>query len=141
MTDDADLSDLHVLRRIHKSHVRLQEPLEIDPVAFRPTREDHEGLSVSYEGETTPEELAGSARQPAANYAVVRLRVRALEALGLSVRRDDADGAPPGHAFIPEINTSDYSDRKLKQKLKDLTHQLAKLASGDIVRHPRFDDE
>jgi hypothetical protein len=128
---------MFVLRRIHKSHFHPGEPLEIDPAAFRPTRDDHDGLSVSFESEISADELAASARQPAENYGVVRLSVAALEKLGLTIRRDIAADASPGHAFISEINTADYAaDRETKRKLKEFGFQLASLASAGIIRRP-----
>lgn len=136
-----DASDRYVLRRIHQSHFHPGESLEIDPAAFRPSRDDHDGLSVSCENEISADELAASARQPAENYGVVRFSTAELEQLGLTIQRDTADDAPAGHAFIPEINTNDYAcSRESKRKLKELGFQLAVLASRNIVRRPTSDD-
>jgi hypothetical protein len=136
-----DVSDRYVLRRIHKSHFHPGASLEIDPAAFRPSKDDHDGLSVSFENEISADDLAAFARQPAENYGVVRFGIAELEQLGLTIQRDTADDAPAGHAFIPEINTNDYaSSRELKRKLKDLGFQLARLASRGIVRRPTSGD-
>ena len=135
-----DVSDRYVLRRIHKSHFHPGASLEIDPAAFRPSKDDHDGLSVSFENEISADDLAAFARQPAENYGVVRFGIAELEQLGLTIQRDTADDAPVGHAFIPEINMNDYaSSRELKRKLKDLGFLMALLASRGIVRRPISD--
>jgi hypothetical protein len=82
-----DVSDRYVLRRIHKSHFHPGASLEIDPAAFRPSKDDHDGLSVSFENEISADDLAAFARQPAENYGVVRFGIAELEQLGLTIQR------------------------------------------------------
>lgn len=133
----ADPSEQFVLRRVHRNEIRPGQPTPIGPGAFRPTPSDTEGLSVSFESAIDAASLAAAGRQPAAEYGVVRLRVSELLALDVSVVADDSPTAPPGHAFIPEINVSDYHDPSRKPLVKELIHKLAKLAAHDIVLLPK----
>jgi hypothetical protein len=122
--------DETVLRRIHKNHCSADLPRVVYLAAFRPSREDTNGLSVFLEAHTTAAEIAASGRKPG-EYFVARLSVRALRQLGLTVVPDDAPGAPAGHALIPELRLSEYE--RDKQRLKDVLLDLARLASQAIV--------
>jgi hypothetical protein len=68
------------------------------------------------------------------NYCVVRLSLSELERLELTVVRDESPDAPPGHAFIPQITPAAY--KRDKQRLKELTLELARLATENIVLRP-----
>jgi hypothetical protein len=137
MTAQPGSASRRVLRRIHKNHYKRSQPIEILPVAFRPSRRDTDGLSVYLThdfGGPTPLELAGAGGRAPADFLVVELREDDLVALGLSVKPDESPDAPQGHAVIPEINYADYSEGgDRRRKLKDLTVRLAQLASHCIV--------
>lgn len=137
MADDALDASQYVLRRVHRNHLVARNPIRIDGIAaFRPTPGDKDGLSVSYEAEITAEDLASIGGKAAEEYAVVRFSVDDLKSLGLSVVRDDDRAAPPGHAFIPQMNFVDYQDRARKTWIKDRAADLADLAACDIVLEP-----
>lgn len=137
MSRKSELTKDVILRRVHISNFHLGHPVEIGVLAFRPTGDDAEGISVSFADQTTPQELIAGGRKDSSEYGVVGLNLSDLETLGLSVRPDETEDAPPGHAFIPEINSIDYySDRSKKQHIKELCLQLCKYASQNIVLKP-----
>jgi hypothetical protein len=112
-----------VLRRIHQNHCDPALPVAIFLAAFRPTHADTAGLSVFRENEISSEQVAASGRKPD-EYFVARLHVEDLQALGLSVVRDDLPLGPPGHALIPEISAHAYQNDK--EKCKALMIELAR---------------
>jgi len=79
---------------------------------------------------STPEEIAASGTNTR-GYGVASLRHRDILGLGLSVIPNPQVGQPKGHSLIPEINVEDY--KKDYERLKNLTSDLAKLASKRIV--------
>jgi hypothetical protein len=127
-------ADEFVLRRIHQSHCDPALPVAIFLAAFRPTKADTAGLSVFREKEISAEQVAASGRKPD-EYYVARLHVEDLQALGLSVERDELPLGPRGHAVIPEISTHMYQSDK--GKCKAIMIELARLASSRIVYCPR----
>ncbi|MBM4073532.1 MAG: hypothetical protein FJ271_32115 [Planctomycetes bacterium] len=102
--------------------------------AFRPTRDDEDGISVFRERIISAAEVASLGRKPE-EYFVVRLSVAALAQLGLSVVPDVDAKAPAGHAFIPELGLTKY--QRNKQSLKDVLLELARMAANSIVHVPR----
>lgn len=138
MRRDEDSQDVYLLRRIHRDHFKSGQPLEVAPTAFRPSKSDTDGLSVSFEAEISALDLAELARQGAENYGVVRLSLSEIEKLQLTVIRDDSEDADAGDALIPEINANAYyrSTRESKRRLKELGLELARLANDNIVLRP-----
>jgi hypothetical protein len=67
-------------------------------------------------------------------YFVVRLSVKSLHELGLTVAADHDPAAPSGHALIPELRLSEYE--RDKQRLKDILLALGGLASEGILHQP-----
>jgi hypothetical protein len=124
-------ADEFVLRRIHKSYFDSRLPLPIQPVAFKPTESDVDGLSVFRERFVSPAEVAAAGRTPGA-YHVARLAVRDLQALRLTVV--PSPGELPGHAVLAELNRAFYEQDRAGAKL--LQAALAKLASQGIVHQP-----
>jgi hypothetical protein len=122
-----------VLRRIHQNHVNPGPPLVIGLAAFRPTPEDTAGLSVYRAKHASPAAVNSSGRKPG-EYYVVRLSVRELRHLGLSVIEDEQPQGPTGHALIPGLNLSAYLQNK--QSARELQVRLAELAAQDIVLAP-----
>lgn len=122
-----------ILRRIHRSQCDRRLPLPVLLAAFRPSKADTTGLSVYRATDVSPAELAAAGRKPG-EYYVVRLPVRALHALNLTVITDDRTDGPPGHALIPELNLSAYE--RDKEAWKAVLVELGRLASQDIVHEP-----
>ena len=102
----------YVLRRAHETRE--------ERLAFAPTKDDTEGISVFWESsEVTPDSIAKAARKPPKEYRVLRLKVAEVRRLGLSVILDEP---PPRHCVIPEINTGNY------KKTKDLQSALFRVS-------------
>jgi hypothetical protein len=122
-----------VLRRIHKNHVDPGPPPLLGFTGFRPTPEDTAGLSVYREKQISPALVAASGRKPG-EYYVVRLSVRSLRQLGLTVVAAEQTEGPAGHALIPELNLA--ACRQEKARLRELQVRLTELASQNIVHFP-----
>lgn len=124
--------DEFVLRRVHRVYYDQHLPIPIQPAAFRPTQRDTTGISVLRERFATPADtLANLPPDKRADYYVVRLPVRDLLTLGLSVVPEPIPGGPPGHAVIPELNRGAYA--RNKRGLKEIQLRLAMLAGSHIV--------
>lgn len=139
MTLQSDSDERFILRRVSSAHYTPGNPIEVLPVAFRPSSRDVDGLSVYFEaseGGVTPAQLAADAR-PGRQFCVVRLSIRELEKLGLTVVPAPNDDGIPGHALIPEINLESYQCKEHKNSMKELTKRLAELATQGIVLVPR----
>jgi hypothetical protein len=122
-----------ILRRIHQNQVDPGPPPVVGFTGFRPTPEDRAGLSVYREKSIAPAEVAASGRKPG-EYYVVRLSVRALRDLGLTVVADEQVQGPTGHALVPELSVE--SCKRDKARLRDVQLRLAELASQAIVHYP-----
>jgi hypothetical protein len=122
-----------VLRRIHRNQVDAGPPPVVGFTGFRPTPEDTTGLSVYREQLISAAEVAAGGRKPG-EYYVVRLTVRALRDLGLTVVADEPTGAPAGHALVPELSLD--ACRRDKARLREVQVRLAELASQNIVHFP-----
>lgn len=130
---DAVQPDEFILRRIHKNHVNPALPPAVHFLGFRPSKDDTAGLSVYREKYTSAQQVAEAGRKPG-EYYVVRLAVRDLAALNLSIVPDDLAEGPAGHALLPELNvTACEHDKK---RLREVQVRLAELASQAIVHHP-----
>lgn len=133
--DEAPVADDElVLRLIHPSYYCADLELRIQPEAFRPTDHDQDGISVLRAAFATPAQSLLLVREDKRRiYYVVRLAVRDLRRLHLSVRPDPMEEVV-GHAVIPELNTADYRANKTAWKL--VQRELAELASRDLVHSP-----
>jgi hypothetical protein len=120
-----------ILGRIHRDHYNPSLPIPFLPVAFRPTVDDEDSLSVYRERFVASVAVATAGRTPGAYY-VVRLAMSALRHLNLTVVPVPAD--LPGHAVIPELNRKRYETDKAT--LKRIQLELAKLAAQAIVLQP-----
>jgi hypothetical protein len=124
-----------VYRRIHQNAVDLQAQTAIQIPSFRPNQNDVSGLSVFRAAFVQPAEtLSRIDPNRAKEYYVVRLSVRDLRNLGLTVIPDPDSAGPLGHALIPELSWKTYIADKLRWK--PILVQLAKLASAAIVHCP-----
>lgn len=127
--------DEFVFRRIHRSHFKGNLPVPVVRPAFQPNKHDTKGISMFREEFVSAPELANAGRKPG-EYYIARLSVRELkDRLDLSVVPDVDESQPPGHALIPEINTSRMRD----PRSKELQRELAKLASKSIVHEPEVE--
>jgi hypothetical protein len=111
----------------------LARPVQRD--AFRPNPNDTTGLSVfRADFVQPPDTLANLDPAKAKTYYVVRLAVRDLRQLGLTVVPEPVSGGPPGHAVIPDLSWSAYQAQR--SHCKSILVELARLASADIVHRP-----
>jgi hypothetical protein len=132
--DEPISDDEFVLRLIHPRYFSVNLGIPIHPEAFRPLDSGEEGISVFRAACATPAQVLGVvAQEKRSLFYVARLAVSELKGLGLSVKPDRIE-AVPGHAIIPEINTSDYRQNKLFWK--GVQKKLAELASKEIVHRP-----
>jgi hypothetical protein len=125
-----------ILRRVHKSYIHFDQPISVDPVAFRPSSQDDDGISIVRESciSDPAEILKKLSPEKQQDYYVVRVAVRAIKALGLSIVSTPDPDDVPGHSIIPELSLSGY--KKNKSRMKDVQLELAKLASTAIVHRP-----
>jgi len=133
-TDPVEFVEL-VLRRVLKKEDRINFslPLPVDRLAFRPTKDDIDGISVFRELFCTPQQIADTGTN-SLGYYVCRLRVSDILGLGLNVIPDPQQDQLSGHALIPELS---YPNMKAdKKKSKEFQFELAKLASLDICYSP-----
>jgi len=84
----------YLLRRIHRNVHTPDQPTQFTRDAFKPTRDDTDGISLNREGELNaagmgPADMSAKGRKPG-EYFVVRLKAKVYIDLGL---------VPGGHAF------------------------------------------
>jgi hypothetical protein len=124
-----------VYRRVHDSFFDAALPVPIRSEAFRPSEQDSSGLSVFRQRFIDPKgTLTNIDPAKASRYYVVRLAVRDLLGLGMTVVPEPTSTGAPGHAVIPELSWPAYSADKPRAKV--LLRELAKLASVAIVYRP-----
>ena len=125
-----------VLRRIHMNHYFPTQNPPITVEAFRPSSEDDNGLSVYREGfNPDPQQVLQYVEAAKRDrYYVVRIAVRDILAMGLTVVADHVPGEP-GHALIPEIALPVYTGKR-KAELRPAQLELARLAADAIVVSP-----
>lgn len=127
-----------VYRRIHRSFLDPALELRVQPAAFRPNENDRTGLSVFRARFVQPAgTLANVLESKRAEYVIARIAVEQLTRLGLTVIPEPDLTGPPGHAIIPELAWDAYNADK--KRLKDIQHELALLASRDIVYPTRVE--
>ena len=124
----------YILRRIPKSYYKRSLPTPVATAAFRPNDNDDDGLSFYRECMTSPTTLANSARKPASEYVIARIKVADVLGLGLSLKLSESTGDLPGHVVIPEVNWGGYNtDAREKEQMKEMGKNLAELASKDVL--------
>lgn len=143
MKDESEdiADDEWLLRRVRIERFRLDNVPIISPNAFEPRVKgkdpDTEGISF-YRAACLADPihiLATVAAERQGEYGIVRLQVSSLKSLGLTVKRDPADGIK-GHVVIPELNAVDYASNKAR--FTPIKLQLAEEASKDenIIKRP-----
>jgi hypothetical protein len=108
-------------------------PTPMLALAFRPNKQDNDGISLYREFFLTVDRLAGSARKPAEFYVVARFRAADLFAMGLSLLPTQEEGDLPGHVVVPELTWAAYQDPPRRRWLAEINRELAVLASRDII--------
>ena len=127
--------DEFVLRRIHVNAYKALLTPPILRIAFEPNKNDTTGISVYRERFVKPADtLTRIDPEKRSSYLVVRLSVRDLHRLGLSINLEPDTNGPPGHAVIPELSWQAFQAEKAK--LKRVQVELAALASQAIVHKP-----
>jgi hypothetical protein len=103
----------YVYRRVHHSFYHENLTIAIQPTAFRPNQNDTTGLSV-FRSRFVPAQdtLTNVPTGKRGDYVVVRIAVRELTRLGLSVKPEPDLAGPPGHAVIPELGWDAYNADK-----------------------------
>jgi hypothetical protein len=139
--DEPITDDEWLLRRVPAMRFRTEKTPIISPNAFEPRITGHDpdidGISL-YRAKclTEPAEiLATVAADRRHEFAIVRISVRLVKLLGLSVR-SSPDHRVKGHVVIPELNSPNY--KADKGRFTPMKESLAKEASKDenIVRRP-----
>ena len=119
-----------ILRRVP----REGDPLYYDPtqdkplqrVAFRPNRQDTDGLSLFRESFISSRQLAMTGGKPP--YHIVRLKACRVCEIGLTVVAAPDPDQPPGHVIIPEL-----CFRKSESRLQKEQANKFQLALRDVV--------
>ncbi|MCW9023634.1 MAG: hypothetical protein OQK73_03025 [Gammaproteobacteria bacterium] len=127
-------ADEYILRRIPniKNYIDLTLPIPVQRGALGPSSNDDDGLSVYREEFISAEDLANAGTNMS-GYFVVRFRAQDLISLGLNLIPDPLPPLP-GHSLIPELSRG--SKKANRNFYKEVTLELAKLASQDIVYFP-----
>jgi hypothetical protein len=103
-------------------------------IAFQPNENDDTGVSVYRERFVTAAgTLANIPAEKRGDYYVVRLAVRDVQLLGLTVVPEPDPHGPSGHAVVPELSW--HAFQADKRRLKQIQIALAELASSAIVLH------
>jgi hypothetical protein len=120
--------DESVFRRVSRKSGHVDTDGSISPVAFRPhPLHDHRGLSLSrcrsdrHPEFLTKEEFANTGSN-ASGYYLAEFNVGVLRAHGLRVIADPIRPDNLGHVLLPELNSSNESN---KQRMKELQLLLA----------------
>ena len=138
MADDASpvQADEQVLRRVLFREDWYDPKLDV-PIhryAFQPMSQDSRGISVFRERFIAASDLAAAGPNPA-GYIVAALDVEDIRSIDLGTTRLSVVADPiedlPGHALIPELNTT-----TAKKLAKEMQARLAQLASRKIVYPP-----
>ncbi len=133
--DEPIAKEEYILRLIWKDFFIDGVPPKISERAFRPRPDETDGISVFREScLSDPNEILNViAEAKREKYAIVRLPVYELLAMGLSVRSSKIESLA-GHAVVPELNiVALHSDMKQTQKLQNA---LAEIAKNNVIQKP-----
>jgi hypothetical protein len=126
--DEPVTPDELVVRLIWHQFLRPNEPVPVQPVAFKPRDDETEGISVFRLAclSDPRDALAAMLPEKRDRYAIAVLPVAELLALGLSVKPAKIESVP-GHAVIPELNITAVKAGRLWWK--ELQLKLVELAA------------
>jgi hypothetical protein len=130
-----------LLRRVRSERFRTDEVPIISPNAFEPRTKgrdvDLDGISFYRESciSSPADVLAGIDPDKRTQIGIVRIQVRSLVAIGLTVRVV-RDSRIAGHVVVPELNSEDYS--RDKAKFTHIKLRLAEMASDNVVVWPTW---
>ena len=129
-SDPVEAGELVMRRILNKSEfVNLELELPVNRLAFRPTSDDTDGISLYRSAFTTAATIANSGSNPL-GYFVAEIATENVRDEGLSVVQDPLSDGPRGHCLIPEIRVETRDATKLQQ------FALARLASVNLVHKP-----
>jgi hypothetical protein len=125
-----------LIRLIWKDHYDPNEEVVIQMGAFRPKKNEVDGISVFRAAclKDPEDALAVIAEEKRDKYGIVLLPVRELTALGLSVHSARIEEIA-GHAVLPELNVD--AVKVAKDHWHYVMMQLAALANQHVVRSPK----
>ncbi|TAJ91387.1 MAG: hypothetical protein EPO31_14355 [Gammaproteobacteria bacterium] len=126
--NDIPIDVEYVLRRIPNQidYIKLTLSRPVTRLAFRPNNRDTGGISLFRELFTTALDLARSG-QCETGYYVIRLQVREITSIGLTLVPDPKDDQLSGHCLIPELECEyklldKQSSKQKQQALADITN-------------------
>lgn len=118
-----------VLNQPNVIDFNLKHPLQ--RLAFRPTNNDIDGLSLFRKLFTTPEKIAMTGTNPS-GYYIFEIAAQDIFSIGLTIVPDPQPGQPSGHALIPEINSLSRSDREAERISKKHQQALVDIVNRNI---------
>lgn len=125
---DSLLGKEHVLRRVfHEYYDKDSKNSPISRAAFKPTREDTDGLSFSRASFCRPRQILRGQLQ---RYYVVRMRVSDITKAGMSLvpKPEPNPQEARGHCILPEVTIQNHKGtRELQQVLADLANKTGKI--------------
>jgi hypothetical protein len=108
----------------------------VDPYAFTPNKKrDPDGMSFYREDFVSAKSVSDNNGYPA-GVRVARIKAKELIELGLTIEPSVIAEDLPGHVIVPGMRHVEARPKPEKLKIKDLSQQLAKLASDAIVYIP-----
>ena len=108
----------------------------ISNTAFKPTNDDHDGLSLFRELFITPQQIADRHRELKQKECyVIRIKASILLDIGITLSPNPIDDLP-GHALIPELNTERYKSSDKALCLEIQTKISEPLTTDNIAHWP-----
>jgi hypothetical protein len=109
----------------------------VDPYAFKPHKKrDIDGMSFFREDFSAPKTVSDRNGFPA-GVRVVRIPVKQLWDLGLSVEPSPDPEQPAGHVIVPGLKYVEGRSKVDKRKIDDLSQQIARVASSNVAYVPK----
>jgi hypothetical protein len=102
---------------------------QVDPHAYRPTREDTTGLSLERESLASPEDAARG--RSSSGYYIAKIKCKDIRDLGLVIAPKPTEERP-GHVELPGLT---YENRR-SDRAEEWQVQLADLATREGILGP-----
>lgn len=124
-----------LLRKVPSGNAQYYDPSLQTPlqrIAFKPNKDDVDGISFFREMFVSPRRLGYEGRKPP--YYVVRLRARQVAAIGLRILPLPDPDQPPGHLVLPGLcfkAKQTAAEKELQVALRD----IASLAFDPTAAH------